>query len=496
LNRRLLRTDVYLLAFLLTAGAAARFTALGGQSFWVDETITARLVAVPLDDMLAKLPRSESAPPLYYVLAWGWAKVFGVGEAALRSFSALAGAATVPVVFAAGRQLVSRRAGLFAAALATVSPLLVWYSQEARAYALFVLLGGLSLLFFARALDDGSRRSLVWWACASGLALLTHYFALFLVLVEAALLVRRHRSRAVYVAIGAVAAVGLALLPLAAYQAKYASSKWIRWVDLGERAEETVGQLLLPSHPSIWAGAGVPEGPPSLWPLGLVLLAAAAGAVLVVTRGRERRGALTSLTVALCVVVVPVLISVASQALVSGRGDVFLYRNVIVAWIPLTIAVSAAMSAPRAQWLGPAAFAALLAASIGVLVVNGSTAHLQRDDWRLVAGETAAPGRVIILSPSWELAGLEYYMGELAPLGSGRSVREIVVVARRWSPSYSPAVRTLHPPRPFSRIETRTIQNWILTVFRAPRPVLVEAADLREARPENASRVVLGGHEP
>ena len=55
--------------------------------------------------MLRSVRVSESNPPLYYVLAWGWAKAFGTGEAGLRSLSALLGAATVPVGFLIGRQL-------------------------------------------------------------------------------------------------------------------------------------------------------------------------------------------------------------------------------------------------------------------------------------------------------------------------------------------------------------------------------------------------------
>ena len=61
--------------------------------------------------------------------------------------------------------------------------------------------------------------------------------------------------------------MGIALLPLAVVQGKYGSSSWIRSVGLRSRIEETLGQLLVPSRPSIWAGAGVPEGatPPYIY---------------------------------------------------------------------------------------------------------------------------------------------------------------------------------------------------------------------------------------
>src|SRR5205823_2196643 len=103
------------------------------------------------------------------------------------------------------------------------------------------------------------------------------------------------------------------------------------------------GQLLVPSRPSIWAGAGVPEGAGAWWPLGILLLAVAAAGVFT-TRGRQRRGALMSLAIGVGAVAGPIILSLASVLLVSGRGDVFLFRNVLYAWLPLQIAVAAALT--------------------------------------------------------------------------------------------------------------------------------------------------------
>ena len=484
------RTALGLVALLTAVGGVARFVALGNQSFWVDETVTAELVAGSFGELLSALPTSESTPPLYYLLAWGWANVLGSGEAALRSLSAVLGTAMVPVVFAAGRELVSRGTGLLAAALAAVSPLLVWYSQEARAYALFAFLGALSLAFFARAWGTGSSRALWSWAAASALALLTHYFAVFLVAGEAALLLYRRRQRVAYLAAGAVAAVGGALLPLAAYQATHASSGWIRSVSMRLRIEETAGQLLLPSKPSIWAGAGVPEGAPAAWPLGLLLLAGAAAVALVLRRGREREGAAISLGLGVTAVAAPLVLALVASAAARGRGDVFLFRNVLCAWPALTIAVAAGLTAPRIGRFGSLLGAGLVAASAVVLGVNAATPHLQRDDWRRVAPQAAAPGRAVVLSPSWQVAGLEHYAGELVPLGGATAVDEIAVVSRRWSPSYSPTIASIAPPSPFAEVESQTIQNWRLTVYRAPTALRVSSERLG-VTPRGASYVIL-----
>src|SRR5436190_1542773 len=127
---------VAVVAALTVLGALLRFWRIGHQGFWFDEGNTALLVHFTPGKMLGLIPKTESTPPLYYCVAWVWARVFGYGESALRSLSALAGVAMIPVVYGAGAKLVSRRAGVFAAAFAACSPLLIWYLQEAGSYQL------------------------------------------------------------------------------------------------------------------------------------------------------------------------------------------------------------------------------------------------------------------------------------------------------------------------------------------------------------------------
>lgn len=219
-----------LLAGVTAVGLAVRFASLGLQSFHHDEVITVmRVIPGSFADMLHRVETSESNPPLYYALAWGWAKAFGSGEFGIRSLSALFGAATVPVGYLIGRQLADRRAGLILAALIAVNPMLIWYSQEARSYALLVFFGALSFLFFARALDSRRNRDLGLWALASVLALWSHYFAFFVVGIEALwlLVALRAQWRRLLPALVAVGAAGLALVPLISGQVNPTHIGWI-----------------------------------------------------------------------------------------------------------------------------------------------------------------------------------------------------------------------------------------------------------------------------
>src|SRR4051812_16845270 len=208
-----------LLVGLVVLAAFFRFATIGQQSYWLDEAFTVGLLREDFPQMLRFMTETEATPPLYYVLAWPWAHVFGVGEVGLRSFSAVIGTATVPVMFAAGKELVSRRAGLIAAALTATSPLMIWYSQEARAYALLVLFGAASLYCFARVLNDPTRGNFVAFGVVSGLALLSHYLAGLLFIAEVVVLYWEpaHRKATRWV-VGAYVLLGAALVPLVLIQ--------------------------------------------------------------------------------------------------------------------------------------------------------------------------------------------------------------------------------------------------------------------------------------
>src|SRR4051794_38069858 len=232
----------WIVAGLTVLAAALRFATLGVQSYHHDEIVTtSRILRGDFWQAMDAVGFSESAPPLYYALAWLWTQVTGTGELGLRSVSALAGVATVPVAYLLGVELSKRRAGVVAAALVAVNPMLVWYSQEARAYSLFALLTALSLLFFVRALDRGGRRDSLAWGIASALALATHYFAAFPIAAEALWLLRRRGRGAggAFPGLWIVAVSGLLLAPLVIHQMSFAHAEWISNFSLGHRLWET-----------------------------------------------------------------------------------------------------------------------------------------------------------------------------------------------------------------------------------------------------------------
>ncbi len=160
----------FLLLLIVALAAVLRCTTLSFQSLWLDEGYTLVEAGRPWGDLLAALFDPRQGYPLYILGMKVWSTAWGTAEAALRWPSAIAGVCAVPLLYDLGRRLFGRRVGLLAALLLALSPLAVWYSQEAKAYASALLL--LLAVWWALWEAGESGRRLLWWAFA-GLVLLT-----------------------------------------------------------------------------------------------------------------------------------------------------------------------------------------------------------------------------------------------------------------------------------------------------------------------------------
>jgi mannosyltransferase len=179
------------LAIILTAWAL-RLYHLGAQSLWVDEGFSWEVAHGRLATIFETLATQDRHPPLYYVLLWATIRLAGSTEFALRFLSAGVAILAIPLVFILGRRLGDDRVGLIASALLAISPFHIWYAQEARMYALLATLGLASWVFWLRLLDRRERLNFVTYVLVTTGALLTHYFALFLLSAQvAAALFRR-----------------------------------------------------------------------------------------------------------------------------------------------------------------------------------------------------------------------------------------------------------------------------------------------------------------
>jgi mannosyltransferase len=171
---------------IICIGFALRIAQLGKPSLWLDEAITWLIVSAPLREGVDRVIMDVVQPPLHYLLLRPFAAL-GLSEFALRFPSVIFGVASIPLMYRLAREMAGtpgreRRVGLLAALLLAANPFHVWFAREARNYELVFLLSVAILYMFHRVVRD--QRGWLWFTVASALAYLTHYFALFLALVQ------------------------------------------------------------------------------------------------------------------------------------------------------------------------------------------------------------------------------------------------------------------------------------------------------------------------
>ncbi len=159
---------------LILLAAMLRFYRLDAQSFWNDEGNTARLVERSVS-LILKGAAADIHPPGYYLLLHVWRAGCGASEFALRGFSALCGVLTVAVAMALGRRSGGWRAAWAAGGFAAGHPLLVYYSQEARMYALLGLVASLTLWAMVLLVESRARWAVVLLTGSIALGLYTQY---------------------------------------------------------------------------------------------------------------------------------------------------------------------------------------------------------------------------------------------------------------------------------------------------------------------------------
>jgi 4-amino-4-deoxy-L-arabinose transferase-like glycosyltransferase len=480
-------------AGLVVAGAiVARFATLDQQSFTSDETVTVRLVEMSFGDMLGELPDSERTPPLYYLMAWLWGQVGGTGEVGLRAPSAVFGSLTIAVAFLAARRLLGQAGAVITALLVAVNPLLFWYSQEARAYALYVLLAGTSVLYFLRTLQGAGPSDGRGWAASSAAALGTHYFAIFLVLPQAVWLVLRRRVGPLEVAVPALTAA--VLFPLAIAQG----------AGEGQFDEGEHGDRLLAVLKQLLVGLELDTSAEVLLKAAAVVAVLLAGAAWWRAQASERTGIQVAATLAACCLIPPVVLAAVGT-------DYFNARNVLAVVVPLAIALGGAFTVRRAQPLGAVGGGLLGAAGVASIVLTLTSTFPQREDWRGLARALGDASEALVVTPAdgkpYDRYPLDVYLDEVALFpDEGGCIDEVAVAALpiragrkvTWS-AIGPRHAQAPPVDGFRLVDSQVNETFVLFRYQAAVPRRLSPQELLRLRrddDEHGAVLLLGGDAP
>jgi 4-amino-4-deoxy-L-arabinose transferase-like glycosyltransferase len=313
------------LLFVLAIAVGARGWSIGDRNVWLDEAASWHTASQPVAGLLASAAE-DVHPPMYYLLLKGWMALAGDSPSEMRWLSAIFGLVGLGFAHRLAAGWMAREVALAALCWMAVSPLLVFFAQEARMYAPATACVLAACLAYRRWVDSGFVRTgaLAWYAAAAVAALYLHYFtalivmALWVHLGSSAFDAGRAQPRGTWprwlLANGLVLATFLPWLPVAAAQ-----------LGRGQPWRAPVPPTAVPEY-ALWLSVDLLAGYHFTWtPLLAVAFAAVAavtclGWFMLVSRGVRRDDVDRWLVI---VVVVP---AAAGLAALPVAGDLRLSR--------------------------------------------------------------------------------------------------------------------------------------------------------------------------
>ncbi|MEM5581817.1 glycosyltransferase family 39 protein [Roseibium sp. AS2] len=423
--------NLLLLATIVGVAALARLPGLNRTSLWYDEAVSWSQSRGSLTELLSSVA-SDNYPPLHNIVLWLTMPVLGDSETALRLPSALFGLLAVVLMYLLGRFVCDRWTGLLAAALLAVSPFHIWYSTEARMYALLAATGLAFLLATLTVLRKPGVAALLALAVSGTAFLYTHIYALpgfasvGLVCTAFAFrdLIRREpiKTSGAILACAAMTASTLAFLP------------WL--LILTSRARSVAQEgfwIAYPDLPFLKTMVFNISGSLSFFSLlaGLALTGLVAG--LVVTRKPARTGSHRQDLVCTAYTAGPPVLAYLYSVLVQ---PILFDRYLIAAWPGLLLL--AAMAARRL--LPHIAPLALLAAALILTFpeLRFTLREKVRPEWRLIVQdylERRHPEDRLVLYRGFAAPALAYYLREpeaFAPASDRNTLAHQGTAGARW----------------------------------------------------------------
>ncbi|MHB8510591.1 MAG: glycosyltransferase family 39 protein [Actinomycetota bacterium] len=344
---------------ITVAAAVLGFFRIGNASLWLDESVSVNLARVPFTKFASIAAHKEANMALYYLLLRLW-MLFGSSEGWIRGLSALAGVATIPVLYVLCSKLFGRTVALIAASLLTVNGFFIHYQHEARSYALAAFAVTVSTLLLVRATEKSTMQRWLAYGAVAGLSLYVHFFAGFVVLAQALMIVVRVIRRSLdrealfsLLPIAALAApIGLFLTTQKAGQ--------IAWIPA------TTLRSVVPTFKAITGLGGLPL-------LALYFVACVAGSIFILRMPREKRWSGT--LVVLWFAVPTVLMFGISLITPLVRPQ---YLSVAVP--PLVVLASLGVSWLRKKI--PIVIALAVVVALAGSELPSGYRHLQTHDWR------------------------------------------------------------------------------------------------------------------
>ena len=385
--------------FAVVAGPAALALVLSlyeltARSLWLDEAATVAIAGQHGSALWSAIAHDGGNMLGYYALLHvliGW---FGHGALVIRLPSAVAAGACAGIVALLGRRLFDPRAGVVAGVLTAVSLPLVFWGQEARAYAPMLALVAGSFLAFDVLVRSGGRRAWIAYVVLTALAVYANFIAVLV--LPAQLIALAWRRQAWRRVVSALVACAICWVPLAVLALERGSGQlfWIPRPSL-----KTEGQVIK----TLTSAAFEPNFRPTWAATGLAILTVALLAVAALSLMRRPSwGALLALSWLVVPVALMWLESLVGQPL-------FTPRNALVSLPAVALLLAWLLGRSRIGW-------AVLVIVIALRVLALAPSYgVSPENWRAATAyvlDGERPGDCLAFYPLDARMPFAYYAGQ------------------------------------------------------------------------------------
>lgn len=376
------------MAYLLALGLILRLIFIN-QSLWLDESIEALALQGRFGPLL-HYALADYQPPLYHLIGYLNTHLFGFSELALRLPSLICGVLTIYFVVQLATLFAGKKIGFIAGLLAATNPLLIYYSQEGRTYAMTAFFVTASFYYFFKMLDtqSWSLKSRILYFIFTTCFIYTSYLSWFALLAQGIYALYCKRKDLLMIQV-------FSALTLLAWMPSFLSSLAIGRSTMGTSPEwgRVVGGLSWKSLPLTWVKFGIGRISFDYKPL---------YAFIVFLLGAFHLGILRKLDLKkyslLLIWLLPPLLF---GFLVSTVLPVYSYFRLLFV-LPAYLIVLA-LASPKLSKI-------LVVLNIVFLSIFWLTPKYHREDWRALSRDLTLAGATAIAMPSRDQsAGLLYY---------------------------------------------------------------------------------------
>ncbi len=176
------RRSLWILAALTLLAGALRLYKIGEWSFWIDEVHTLRDSILVSEGQFWHSAGTAKQPLSYLLVRWLAPLLPGAAEGSFRLIFAFFGILSVPLLAVVVRRMFSTGPALISAAILTLSPWHIFWSQNVRGYSLVLFLSLGTLGLFHLAIEKGKGPLFLLCLVPAALMMLTHTSSVFFVL--------------------------------------------------------------------------------------------------------------------------------------------------------------------------------------------------------------------------------------------------------------------------------------------------------------------------